>query len=63
VKLQNALQALDLATAGDVPSACNRIGAFVNEVSAESGKAITTSQAGQLLTLAQQVRTMLSCHQ
>ncbi len=44
-KLQTALQALDAANAGDSPSACNRIGAFINEVSAQAGKALTAAQA------------------
>ena len=52
MKLQNALQALDAANAGNSPSACNRIGAFVNEVSAQAGKDVTTAQAAQLATLA-----------
>jgi hypothetical protein len=61
MKLQNALQALDSAQAGDMISACNRISAFLNEVGAQSGKTITSSQAIQLTTVAGQVRTALSC--
>jgi len=61
MKLQTALQALDSATAGDNPSACNRIAAFLAEVGAQNGKAITSAQAAQLASLAQQVRTALSC--
>lgn len=60
-KLQNALQALDAANAGDTPSACNRMTAFLNEVSAQAGKAITLAQASQLTTLAEQVRAALEC--
>ena len=60
-KLQNALQALDAANAGDSPSACNRLVAFTNEVSAQAGKAITASQAAQLIALANQVQAALAC--
>lgn len=60
-KLQNALEALDAAKAGDSVSACNRITAFQNEVTAQAGKAFTTTQAAQLATLAEQVRTALAC--
>jgi len=61
VKLQTALQALDAANAGDSPSACNRLLAFLNEVNAQAGKALTESQAAQLASLAQQTRAALSC--
>jgi hypothetical protein len=61
MKLQTALQALDSVTAGDKPSACNRLTAFLDEVAAQSGKAITSPQATQLASLAHQVRTALSC--
>lgn len=60
-KLQNVLQALDAASSGDTPSACNRMIAFINEVSAQSGKSISPAQATQLTSLAQQVRTALRC--
>jgi hypothetical protein len=61
MKLQNALQALDSANAGDSRTACHRIGAFLNEVRAQSGKALTIAQAGQLTTMARQVRSGLAC--
>jgi hypothetical protein len=60
-KLQNALQALDAASVGDSPSVCNRIGAFLNEVSAQTGKALTEAQASQLTALAQQARGAVEC--
>ena len=60
-KLQNALQALDDANAGNSPSACNRMGAFINEVNAQAGKALTVGQAAQLTSLAGQVRAALGC--
>jgi len=60
-KLQNALQALDAASAGDSPSACNRIAAFINEVGAQTGNALTLAQAAQLTNVAQQVQAALQC--
>jgi hypothetical protein len=61
MKLQTALQALDAANGGDTPSACNRIAAFINEVSAQSGKSISSAQGTQLTSLAQQVQIALAC--
>jgi hypothetical protein len=61
VKLQNALQALDSANAGDSTAACNRIGAFLNEVRAQTGKAVTVAQATQLTGMALEVRSELAC--
>jgi Concanavalin A-like lectin/glucanases superfamily len=60
-KLQNALLALDAASAGDSPSACGRLMAFQNEVNAQSGKALTSSQAEQLSTMAYRVQAALAC--
>jgi hypothetical protein len=60
-KLQNALQALDAANAGDSVSACNRLGAFLSEVRAQAGKALTTEQAQQLTALGQQAQSLLPC--
>src|SRR6201999_3833776 len=39
----------DLA-AGDTTGACSTLGAFINEVRAQSGKSIPTSQASQLIS-------------
>jgi hypothetical protein len=61
VKLQNALQALDDASAGNVTSACNRMRAFLNEVNAQSGKTLTESQAAQLAATAGLIRATLAC--
>jgi hypothetical protein len=60
-KLQNVLQALDDASTGDSPPACNRIVAFLNEVTAQAGKAISNSQAKQLRLAAEQIRGALQC--
>jgi hypothetical protein len=61
MKLQNALQALDAATSGDTPSACNRLSAFISEVAAQTGKTLTSAQAAQLTSAAQLVRAALGC--
>lgn len=60
-KLQNSLDALDAANAGDIVSACNRMAAFINEVNAQSGNALTETQAGQLANAGAQVRSALGC--
>jgi hypothetical protein len=61
VKLQNALQALDDASAGNSPSVCNRMQAFLNEVQAQAGNALADVQAAQLSASAAQVRSALQC--
>lgn len=61
VKLQNALEALDAAGAGDMVSACGAMAAFLNEARAQSGQALTEAQAAQLIGLAEQVRVALGC--
>jgi len=60
-KLQNANAALAAANAGDIAGACNLMAAFINEVNAQSGKALTSAQASQLLAAANQVRSVLGC--
>ena len=60
-KLENALRALDAAQNGDTTTACNSINAFINEVNAQSGKALTVAQANQLIAAAQQIRAALGC--
>lgn len=60
-KLQTALEALDDANAGNTPSVCNRMQAFLNEVAAQSGRSLTEAQAAQLTALASQIRTALAC--
>jgi hypothetical protein len=61
VKLQNALAALDDASAGNSPSVCNRITAFLNDVSAQIGVTLTVDQAAQLSNTAGQVKAALTC--
>jgi probable HAF family extracellular repeat protein len=58
VKLQNAQDALAM---GNTVSACNRLEAFINEVNAQAGKALTIDQADQLMTGANQVKAALGC--
>ena len=60
-KLQNVLDALDAAHAGDVISACHRLDAFINEVAAQAGNKLTETQAAQLTLRAQNVRVALGC--
>ena len=60
-KLQNALAALDDASAGNTPSVCNRMQAFLNEVTAQTGGTLTPEQSVQLAATARQVQTALAC--
>ena len=45
----------------DVTSACNVLGAFLNQVSAQTGKKLTATQASQLTNWANAIRTTLGC--
>jgi hypothetical protein len=60
-KLANAQAALASAHAGNFANACGMLSAFINEVQAQSGKAITTQQATELVSLANQVRAAIGC--
>lgn len=60
-KLNAALAALDAARAGAIGTACNQLGAFANEVNAQTGKAITSADAAALLGLAMRIRAVLGC--
>ena len=60
-KLVNVMRALDAARSNDSRAVCGVMGAFVNEVKAQSGGMLTEGQASQLLQLAENVRTVLSC--
>ena len=46
---------------GDLATACGVLGAFINEVQAQTGKAITASQANELIAMAMAVRSSLGC--
>jgi hypothetical protein len=58
VKLQGARDAFN---ADDSTTACNKLGAFINEVGAQSGKALTADQAGQLISAAERIQGVLGC--
>jgi hypothetical protein len=58
VKLQNAL---DEIAHHDVGTACNNLGAFINQVAAQSGKAISAADAAAFTAAAQQIRAVLGC--
>ena len=60
-KLQNALDALDSARKNDRTTACNVMGAFINAVEAQTGGALTESQAADFLQAANQIRSTLKC--
>jgi len=51
-KLDAAEAILAAARANDIGTACNQIGAFINAVQAQSGKALTVAQANQLIATA-----------
>lgn len=57
-KLDAAMAAL---AAGDTKTACNNLGAFINEVQAQSGKKIPAPDADALIKLAEQIKTGLGC--
>jgi hypothetical protein len=60
-KLQNVLDALSAANAGNRADACNRLAAFINNVSAQSGKQLTIDQANQLIAKANRIRAVQGC--
>jgi hypothetical protein len=47
--------------ANDLADACSTLTAFINEVNAQSGKAIQTDLAGTLTAAAQRIRAVLGC--
>ena len=56
--LQAAAAALQ---ANNTDAACGIMGAFINQVNAQSGKNLTTVQAQQLLASANEIRTSIGC--
>jgi len=58
VKLQNAQNSL---AAGDTAGACDKLAAFVNQVNAQAGKALTVEQANLLIAGADQIKAALGC--
>jgi len=61
-KLTNILSALNAAQSGNVSNVCGQLGAFINQVAAQSGKALTTAQAAQLTADAQRIQTVVGCN-
>jgi hypothetical protein len=57
-KVQTVLT--DVQTANGL--ACSDLAAFMNEVTAQSGKKLTVAQANSLLTVATRIRAVLGCH-
>ena len=47
--------------AGDATSACDRLNAFIHQVNAQAGKALTTYQADQLVAGAEEIMAVLGC--
>jgi YVTN family beta-propeller protein len=57
-KLSNAKASLE---AGNTQQACGLLGAFINEVNAQSGKMIPTTLADELIHAASEVRVAIGC--
>lgn len=57
-KVRNAQAAL---ARGDTGAACNILGAFINEVEAQSGESVTSGTAAQLIADATRIRAVLGC--
>jgi probable HAF family extracellular repeat protein len=60
-KLNAALAALAAARSNSMGTACNQLGAFINDTQAQSGKALTVDQANQLVSSGNQIRVALGC--
>jgi hypothetical protein len=58
-KLQNALDALSAANAGQRQDVANKLEAFINAVEAQRGKELTNAQADALVSLARRIMTVL----
>ena len=58
VKLNAAIASL---LRGNTAAACNQLAAFQNEAQAQSGKALTSAQALQLIGAAAAIRSQLGC--
>jgi len=55
------MAALNSVNGGHTTAAYGQLGAFVNQVQAQSDKGLTTSQATQLRKAAQLIQTGLAC--
>ena len=56
--LRNALRSLDR---GNTSATCNQLGAFINQVQAQSGRQLTTAEATALIESATAARGALGC--
>lgn len=56
--LQNVLNSI---SSGNTGAACNQLGAFINQVQAQSGKKLTTAEATALIGFAASAKTALGC--
>jgi hypothetical protein len=56
--LQSALRSIN---GGNIGAACNQLGAFINQVQAQAGKSLTTTDAASLITSATDARGALGC--
>jgi hypothetical protein len=56
--LQNVLSSLNR---GNTVAACNQLGAFLNQVRAQAGKSLTTSEANSLTITAFAAKAALGC--
>ncbi len=62
ISLSDKVQATQsyLAT-GDTTDACSTLNAFIHEVKAQTGKAITSTEASQLITDAERIQAVIGC--
>jgi probable HAF family extracellular repeat protein len=49
------------ANAGDFGAACSQLNAFINQVNAQSDKALTTAQADQLIVATNLIKSEIGC--
>lgn len=61
-KLQNATDAINAVSTGMRGTACSKLDSFSNEVQAQSGNALTTNQANQLIASSNIVKASLGCN-
>jgi virginiamycin B lyase len=60
-KLEAALATFNAMKTNSIGTACNQLGAFFNEVAAQSGNKVTDTQANQLISAGNQIKVALGC--
>jgi hypothetical protein len=60
-KLQAIQSALGAVNAGDNPNACNKLDAFSNEVRAQAGHGLSSTDADRLIADAQRINAVIGC--